>query len=513
MVLAFSLISIIKNHGNMNIFHWVATLQQRLLERMKINFVHVTGIFIGLCCAIWLVFPHPIIPVVIGVVPIAVLITVYQPVLLGLLFIAFSFFRLHEVFPSLYSLKIPLLLSLGTIATLAWHIGFSGKIKLFHCKELGWFYLFFGLVAIGVPLASNVGEAFAYFKNIYVKIGIMTPALAWLLCSVTHYQRALVMISVSGLAVALVTIFNKMNGIGLVEETRVTVGRELGSVLGDPNDLALVLLFPFSFSLSIMLTSGFSKKYRFFGFLVALTILIAILATQSRGGLLGILAGVGIIAWRRIPSKTLLIVGGGIAALGLMMVAGIAGRKSGGGAEAGMDESAQGRLYAWEAAFFMAVDNPISGVGINNFYFNYFYYSPHWDGLNHAVHSTWFGVLGEIGFLGLAVFLIMTLVVFRAAQKNVDVVITHSSDFSPVIHCICVGLYSGVVAFCVSGTFLTQGFTWPIYILLALTASLSHFIALARADNRLPRSQVNSSRCQQLAKSKQQPKRPMSGSG
>ncbi|GAM66229.1 membrane protein sypL [Vibrio sp. JCM 19236] len=34
-----------------------------------------------------------------------------------------------------------------------------------------------------------------------------------------------------------------------------------------------------------------------------------------------------------------------------------------------------GRLYAWEAATKMAVDNPFTGVGLNNFYVNYFFYT------------------------------------------------------------------------------------------------------------------------------------------
>ncbi len=485
MGLAFCERVIALKERNMKIFYWFNEQAGLLLTRMKTHFVHATAVFVGVCCLVWYCVPHPVIPLLMGILPLAVLITLYQPVLLGLLFIAFSFFRLHEVFSDLYSLKIPLLLSLGTLATLSWHIGLSGKIKPFHSKELGWFYGFFALVLVGVPLASNVGEAFAYFNNIYVKIGIMTPALAWLLCSVRDYQRALVMICVSGFCVALVTLLNKINGIGLVEETRVTVARELGSVLGDPNDLALVLLFPFSFSLSIVMTKGFPKKVRFLGFIVAVAIFMAIIATQSRGGLLGIVSGVFIFAWRRVQSKTLLVFVTGILGFALMIFAGIGGRKSGGAAEEGLDASAQGRLFAWEAAFFMAVDNPFSGVGLNNFFFNYFYYSPHWDGLNHAVHSTWFGVLGETGFVGLCVFLMMTFCVYRAAQKNVGIVMNASKNYAPQVQCICCGLHSGIVAFCVSGTFLTQGFTWPIYILLALSASLSNFIYLCESKEPL----------------------------
>ncbi|WP_235956218.1 O-antigen ligase family protein [Grimontia sedimenti] len=462
----------------MQLIEWLNDQRLLLLVRIRTHFVHATAAFVALSCLLWLVIPHPVIPIAIGLVPLAILITLSQPVLLGLLFIAFSFFRLHEAFAPLYNFKIPLLLSLGTLTTLAWHIGISGKLKMWSSKELNTFYVFFALVVIGIPLSSNVGEAIAYFKNIYVKIGIMTPALAWLLTGVHHYRNALVMITVSGVVVAIVTLFNKVNGIGLVEETRVTVGRELGSVLGDPNDLALVLLFPFSFTISILMTSGLSKKTRFFALIATIAIFSAIIATQSRGGLLGIMSAVGILAWRRVKSKTLLFIGGAVAAAVLFVVAGISGRKSGGAAEEGLDASAQGRLYAWEAAFYMALENPLSGVGLNNFYFNYFFYSKHWDGLNHAVHSTWFGVLGETGFVGFIAFLIMTITVYRSAKSATNIVKENAERYSPVIRAISEGLYSGIIAFCVSGTFLTQGFTWPIYILIALTASVYRYVKL-----------------------------------
>ncbi|MDA1378987.1 hypothetical protein PCI56_02885 [Plesiomonas shigelloides subsp. oncorhynchi] len=90
-------------------------------------------------------------------------------------------------------------------------------------------------------------------------------------------------------------LYNKSAGIGLVEETRVTIGRELGSVLGDPNDLALVLLFPAGFSLASALESRAGKWDRLLGFAGFIVNLLAIVATQSRGGLLGICAVMGIL--------------------------------------------------------------------------------------------------------------------------------------------------------------------------------------------------------------------------
>lgn len=199
----------------------------------------------------------------------------------------------------------------------------------------------------------------------------------------------------------------------------------------------------------------------------------AVIATQSRGGLLGSVAVFGIFGLRLIRSKSLLIFIAVIGLLGLFAVAGISDRQSGGAAEDGIDASAMGRLYAWEAAFKMAVVNPFSGVGLNNFYSNYYYYSPHWDGLNHAVHSTWFGVLAETGFLGLAVFIGMIISLIKTSRQTLSILNQRKGLVSPYLTATALAVYAGVIGTVVSGTFLTQGFTWPIYILAALCIAIS----------------------------------------
>ncbi len=52
-----------------------------------------------------------------------------------------------------------------------------------------------------------------------------------------------------------------------------------------------------------------------------------------------------------------------IGLLALIVLAGISDRASGGAAEEGVDESAMGRIYAWQAAINMAIANPFTGVG------------------------------------------------------------------------------------------------------------------------------------------------------
>ena len=327
----------------------------------------ICSLFAGV---LWRLFPHPALIIVLGILPLAVLYTLNRPFLMVLLFVIFSFFRIHEVFPQIYNLKIPLLLSLGSLAALSWQVGITKQIKLFWCKEFTLLTCFMILIIIGIVFASNRPIAIEYFKGIYWKIILMTFAIAVLVRSPQQLSFTLKAITIAGVLVGIVAIQNKLGGIGLVEGTRVTIGREFGSMLGDPNDLALVLMFPTSFAVGLLVTHQLPWHQRLLGFIAIPILFWAVIATQSRGGLLGMVAVFGIYGLQRIKSKALLIsiavIAGGI----LFIVSGISDRSSGGAAESGVDESAMGRLYAWEAAFRMATSHPLTGVGLDNFFAN-----------------------------------------------------------------------------------------------------------------------------------------------
>jgi len=423
----------------------------------------------------WVNVQNPFLILAISISPIAIIFVLWKPFLMVLLFVVFSFFRLHEVFPQIYNFKIPLLLSLASLFSLFWHVAISKKIEIYCTKDLISISIFFLLVVIGVIAASNRPVALEYFKGIYWKIALMTYAIAFLTREAKDFSLAAKIITISGTLVGLTALYNKANGIGLVEETRVTIGRQIGSVLGDPNDLALVLMFPASFAVGLIVTKGISTSSKILGLISVTTLFSAIIATQSRGGLLGIIAVFGIYGYRKTKSKALFVSVTAIFAIFLYFVAGISGRSSGGAAEDGIDASAMGRLYAWEAAIGMAAHNPLTGVGLDNFYSNYYYYSPHWDGLNHAVHSTWFGVLAETGFLGLAVFIFNIILLLKTSYRCLVTIELYIADVDPALVAASQAVFAGLIGTVISGTFLTQGFTWPIYILSALVVAISRW--------------------------------------
>ena len=419
-----------------------------------------------------LAIAHPALVVPLAAAPLGLIIMMRIPVWLVLGFVAFTFFRLHEAIPALLPLRIPQLLAIPTLVVLIWHIGVKQSIKPFWGKELTAFAVFFSLVTVGMPFATAPDIAINTWTSSYSKIAIMTLSIAWLLRKPGDFQLASWMIVGSGTIVAWIAISNRLAGIGLVEGTRVTVGREIGSVLGDPNDLSLVLTFPLSFAVSMAVTRGGGIN-RLIGAIAVIAIIWAIMCTQSRGGILGILAVFAVVGLKLVKSKLVLGTVGAIAMVGLTAVAGISDRSSGGAAEEGIDESAMGRIWAWTAAFNMAMAKPLTGVGLSNFIPNFWLYTPHWTGFNKAVHSTWLGVLAETGWPGLIAFVTMVILTIRLAIRTSRILA--EVDAPVPVRVSALALVSGLAAFCTSGTFLTQGFTWPFYILLAITSAVSNY--------------------------------------
>jgi len=80
------------------------------------------------------------------------------------------------------------------------------------------------------------------------------------------------------------------------------------------------------------------------------------------------------------------------------------------------DESAQGRFENWNLAWQSALENPILGVGPEN---HMAYNAAHRYGVRIRVaHSVYFQVLGELGFVGLGLYLLFVWIGLRTLYKT-----------------------------------------------------------------------------------------------
>jgi O-antigen ligase len=158
-----------------------------------------------------------------------------------------------------------------------------------------------------------------------------------------------------------------------------------------------------------------------------------------------------------------------VAGLALYEVIDISGRRFDLGS--GLDESMLERLRAWRGALDMAIGDPVFGVGLGNFASSLAEYRP---GRAIAAHSTWLGVLGETGLPGFLTFILLAVATIRSGLRSRAAL---SASAPPaVMPAFAMGTISATAGFCVAGSFLTHGFSWPLYMIIALTAALSHHV-------------------------------------
>ncbi len=80
------------------------------------------------------------------------------------------------------------------------------------------------------------------------------------------------------------------------------------------------------------------------------------------------------------------------------------------------DASAMGRINAWHMAYNLAKDRPLVGGGFDIWWSTIFkIYAPNPDD-HHAAHSIYFQALGEHGFVGLGIYLLLAFLTFKKAM-------------------------------------------------------------------------------------------------
>jgi len=188
-----------------------------------------------------------------------------------------------------------------------------------------------------------------------------------------------------------------------------------GSYIEDNNALAaaMIMVVPLLWYLRGQATKPFIR----WGMMAAILLTAAsALGSYSRGGFLA-LGAMAIVMWfkssHKFPLAMLMLLAVPIVLFTLpeqwferMQTIG----------EYQSDSSAMGRINAWYMAYNVAVDRPFLGGGFQIWDPAVFaQYAPvPWD--VHAAHSIYFAVLGEHGFAGLAMFLMLGLLTWTTAR-------------------------------------------------------------------------------------------------
>jgi putative inorganic carbon (HCO3(-)) transporter len=266
------------------------------------------------------------------------------------------------------------------------------------------------------------------------------------------------------------------------------VSGPIGSMIGDNNDLgvALTMILPLIFYLR--------ERYKSFRvkwpvqILIGLTVLGDIF-TYSRGALVALTA-MGTMLWLRAKNKLPILIFVIVAAVGLWKFAPAEWTDRMMTIENyQQDGSAEGRLHMWHRVWVLAQMRPIVGGG--------FHWSYDPNTVNRlfagtdlpklygplAAHSIWFEMLGDHGFVGLGLFILILTSVFVDAQYLIrrtrrDPELEWANHLGRMIQVSLVG-------YCTGGSFATQGMYDGLYAIVVIAAAARLLVAAELRTRRL----------------------------
>lgn len=262
---------------------------------------------------------------------------------------------------------------------------------------------------------------------------------------------------IGGLLPAAGTLRNYLQG-NLVEGRAAWVG-----IFANPNELAysLVILLP----LVAFLAAGLGLVPRLALLGVALLYVAAILVTFSRGGVVGLVAVMGLYAWRK---RSVLLLG----LMVLLVLSGLvlASRFWSRGENfnnLNQDTTFRQRLATSQAGLAMFVDHPMLGVGPGCSVVAWPLYAPADLYTRSALvtHNSFIQALSEFGALGFVPFILFIgFGLYHARKLALEPARTGSFNMSA-------GIEVAIWGFVVCGMSGGYVLTWFPYVLLGLAAS------------------------------------------
>jgi len=382
-----------------------------------------------------------------------------------LAFIVVLIVRPAELFPALGVIQPAKLVAF--IAILSWLFTklLHGDTRLSRAPQGKWILA----LAAGILLSSILGtwpsNSLELFTDRFIKVLIMYGLLVHLVDTKVRATRLHLTFALSTVGLALFAINLKITGMATIEGNRAAF---VDGLLGDPNDLALVLLMYVPLFTELVLGTRGIRRLPW-GLLLAI-LAIGILVTVSRGGALGLMIALGFTVYDRGRLRHRLLLAPAIVAVfvGLLVLTGVHERSVGTLNQGTFEMSAQGRLDMWESGTRMVIHNPVFGVGFEQFPDNHMTYArnPVLRG-SRAAHNSYIKAAAETGLAGFIPFMALVLLTFRIGY---DLRKAEVPEDSPMERAVRRSLLPSMAGFSVAAFFLSQCWSWFFFIMFAQAA-------------------------------------------
>lgn len=266
----------------------------------------------------------------------------------------------------------------------------------------------------------------------------------------------------------------------------IAAGRLAG--LFDPNYFAAELIPAIVIAAFLFATTPSARLRWLFAAVVGID-LAAFALTQSRGGIvglaIGLVASVAVAGPARPRILALVLL---LAAIGLGYYFGYKpAHVFQTTSRAGLSGTTSGRLDEWRVALLVFSGHPVGGVGLGNYQVVEPSYATHNLNLTTVrqivttplvVHNTYLQFLSELGVVGLFLFLTMLVIPLRLTSRALARLDRSFGELEFQAR----GLFAGTIGLLGAYVFLSGEFEKPLWLLLALLASVPTVLRDDRAQ-------------------------------
>ncbi|KRB98961.1 hypothetical protein ASE11_11610 [Hydrogenophaga sp. Root209] len=286
---------------------------------------------------------------------------------------------------------------------------------------------------------------------------------------------------------------------GVLDGLKVVASGGGHNIYGIPNSsladnnlyaLAMVMLLPIFLYLAKYSANRYAKWVASIAFALCV---LTILGSNSRGGFLA-LAILGVWYWITSSRKMLALVFVSVVALGVMQFAPerwferIETIKV-----ASEDQSFLGRVAAWKVSVNIGNDNPLLGGGFHavqmQWIWNRYKDTPNFIDYNipsmkaKAAHSNYFQVLGDLGYIGLILFLSLLASAFVNRWKIQAVAAKSKTDTAWATD-LATAINLSLVAFMAGGAGVSLAYFELVYLFIMMLPAIHRILVLESAKKK-----------------------------
>lgn len=378
-----------------------------------------------------------------------------------------------------YDLRVAMIVGVATLG--AWFISREPKRPPLSAPVI-LLFLFTIWLTVCTVFAINVEAAFTKWTQVIKILGMAFVAMCMLQDRERINQMVWVMACSLGFYGFRGGIFTILTG------GNYRVWGPPDTFINDNNQLALalVMIVPLIWYLYLNAT----KRWVQLGLLAAAgCTVIAIAGTYSRGGALGLTIILGYL-WLKSRYKLVTFIAAAvIVAVALAFLPDQWYGRMNTIQDYEQDMSVRGRFDAWTFAWRLALERPITGGGFSVFYEAGLFMRLVPEAITFRnAHSIYFEVLGESGFVGLALFLMLGLSALMACSSVIRMTRNRPDfDWARNLAAMC---QVSLVGYASAGAFLNLGFFDLYYAIVAVIvgvkAVVTRDLAAAPKETKAP---------------------------